>query len=175
MSRGARRDRSTENVSPSALHDGLVLTSLRRHFAVLLDSGEHVQCVLKGRSMTLACGDRVQVARTDGGGVIVAILPRLTLFYRSDAFREKLIAANVTQIVGVVAPDIGVDEELINRWIIAAEAERCRLVLVANKADARFDTLLARLACTPQQLSGRTPFHQTGYRPLLRRAVNALN
>jgi ribosome biogenesis GTPase len=104
--------------------------------------------------MTLACGDRVQVATTDGGGVIVAILPRITLFYRSDAFREKLIAANVTQIVGVVAPDIGVDEELINRWIIAAEAERCRLVLVANKADKPgFDTLLARL----------TPYAALGY------------
>ena len=154
MSRGARRDRSTGKMGSSALRDGLVLASLRRHFAVLLDSGEHVECVLKGRSMTLACGDRVQVATTDGGGVIVAILPRITLFYRSDAFREKLIAANVTQIVGVVAPDIGVDEELINRWIIAAEAERCRLVLVANKADKPgFDALLARL----------TPYAALGY------------
>ena len=148
MSRRARREcpPGVEANSP-ALRDGLVVASFRRHFAVRLDTGEDEACVLKGRSMTLACGDRVRVARTDGGGVIEAILPRTTLFYRSDAFREKLIAANVTQIIGVVAPDIGVDEELINRWIIAAEAERCRLALVANKADKPgFDTLLARLA-----------------------------
>ena len=50
------------------------------------------------------------------------MLPRATLLYRSDAFREKLIAANVTQVVGVVAPDLGVDEEHIHRWTIAAEA-----------------------------------------------------
>ena len=45
-----------------------------------------------------------------------------SLLYRSDAFREKVIAANVTQVVGVVAPDIAIDENLLNRWIIAAEA-----------------------------------------------------
>ena len=67
-------------------------------------------------------------------------------FYRSDAFNEKLIAANVTQVIGVVAPDIAVDEELVNRWIIAAEAQSCRFVLVANKSDQPgFATFLARL------------------------------
>ena len=45
-----------------------------------------------------------------GGGSIEAVLPRATLFYRSDTFKEKLIAANVTQVVGVVAPDLGLDE-----------------------------------------------------------------
>lgn len=134
--------------------EGLVVASHRRHFAVRLDSGEALACVLKGRSMTLACGDRVRVARTEGGGVIEALLPRTALFYRSDANREKLIAANVTQVVGVVAPDIGVDEELVNRWIIAAEAEGCRLVLAANKMDMPdFPALLARLA----------PFAALGY------------
>lgn len=139
---------------PAASVDGLVIASFRRHFAVRTDDGETVACVLKGRHLTLACGDRVRVARTDGGGVVEALLPRGTLFYRSDAFKEKLIAANVTQVVGVVAPDLGVDEELINRWIVAAEAERCRLVLAANKADKPgFGALQRRLA----------PFAALGY------------
>src|SRR5437763_13095002 len=107
MSRGARRAES-ESATPSpALHEGIVVASFRRHFAVVLDSGENIECILKGRSMALACGDRVLVARADRAGVIESILARSTLFYRSDATREKLIAANVTQIVGVVAPDIG--------------------------------------------------------------------
>jgi ribosome biogenesis GTPase len=58
-----------------------------------------------------------------------------------------VLAANVTQVVGVVAPDIAVDENLLNRWIVAAELEGCRFVLVANKADLDgFDALRARLA-----------------------------
>jgi ribosome biogenesis GTPase / thiamine phosphate phosphatase len=126
--------------------EGLVVSGHRRHFIVRQDDGETSQCVLKGRTMTLACGDRVRVARTTGGGVIEEILPRATLFYRSDAFREKLIAANVTQVVGVVAPDLSLDEELINRWIIATEAEGCRFVIAANKSDKPdFGALLDRL------------------------------
>jgi len=59
---------------------------------------------------------------------------------------EKLIAANVTQVIGVVAPDLGVDEELVNRWIIGAEAQGCRFVLAANKSDMPdFAALLARM------------------------------
>jgi len=115
--------------------NGLVVAVHRRHYAVELDSAETIECVLKGRATTLACGDRVEVVREARGGVIVAVAPRRSLLYRSDAFKEKLIAANVTQVLGVVAPDVPVDEHLLNRWIIAAETERCRFVLVVNKCD----------------------------------------
>jgi len=114
---------------------GLVVGAQRRRYAVELDDGATLDCVLKGRAMTPVCGDRVDVALDAAGATIVAIAPRQSLFYRSDAFREKLIAANVTQVAGVVAPDVAADESLLNRWIIAAETEHCRFVLVQNKAD----------------------------------------
>ncbi|MGE5669463.1 MAG: ribosome small subunit-dependent GTPase A [Betaproteobacteria bacterium] len=114
---------------------GLVVAAHRRHYLVDIDAEGPVECVLKGRRMTLACGDRVDVERAAASCAIVDFLPRANLFYRSDAFREKLIAANVTQVLGVVAPDVPVDEHLLNRWIIAAEAAQCRFVLVVNKAD----------------------------------------
>lgn len=119
----------------AALAGGLVVAAHRRHYIVDLDEGRTLACVLKGRSMTLACGDRVHVARESDSGAIVDIEPRRSLLYRSDGFREKLIAANVTQVLGVVAPDVPVDEHLLNRWIIAAETEHCRFVLVINKSD----------------------------------------
>ena len=114
---------------------GLVVGALRRRYAVELDDGATLDCVLKGRAMTPVCGDRVEVASDAAGAAIIAIEPRQSLFYRSDAFREKLIAANVTQVVGVVAPDVAADEHLLNRWIVAAETERCRFVLAQNKVD----------------------------------------
>jgi len=102
--------------------------------------------MLKGRRTQIACGDQVDVARADGGAAITRVRPRTTLVYRSDEFKEKLIAANATQIAGVIAPDIAVDESLVNRWIIAAEAEGCRFVLIANKSDLpSFPALRARL------------------------------
>src|SRR6185312_9297864 len=114
---------------------GLVVATHRRHYVVDLDAGDTLECVLKGRSTTLACGDRVEVVRESSGGVIIAAAPRRSLLYRSDAFKEKLIAANVTQVLGVIAPDVPVDEHLLNRWIVAAETEHCRFVLVLNKSD----------------------------------------
>ncbi len=126
---------------------GLVIASYRRHFEVALDDGERIECVVKGRSLRIAAGDRVHVARVAGGGAIEAVAPRVNLVYRSDAFKEKLLAANVTQIAAVVAPDIGLDEELINRWMVAADAVDARFVVFANKNDLpSFATLRARLA-----------------------------
>jgi ribosome biogenesis GTPase len=144
---------SADRSRDAAIH-GLVIASRRRRYTVRLDDGDDLDCVLKGRNTTLACGDRVVVARVAGGGAIERVEPRTTLFYRSDAFKEKLIAANVTQVIGVVAPDLAVDEELVNRWTIAAEAQGCRFVLAANKQDKPdFSKLVARLE----------PFAQLGY------------
>jgi ribosome biogenesis GTPase len=46
-----------------------------------------------------------------------------------------------------VAPGLALDEELIHRWMIAAEAEHCRFVVAANKRDLpSFEALVERLA-----------------------------
>jgi hypothetical protein len=66
--------------------NGLVVAAHRRHYVVDLDDGSTIECVLKGRAITLACGDRVEVARAHGAGVIVGLAPRTSLLYRSDAF-----------------------------------------------------------------------------------------
>ncbi len=126
---------------------GLVVVAHRRHFRVHLDDGYEVECVQRGRAQQLACGDRVRVSLLAGGGVIDAVLPRTSLLQRSDAYRDKAIAANVTQVIAVVAPDVAVDEYLLNRWIIAAEAQQCAFVLAANKSDLpTFARLRERMA-----------------------------
>ena len=67
---------------------GTIVAAYRRHYAVLLDGGEVMNCVLKGRRATIACGDRVQVARVAGGGAIAAVDPRSNLVYRSEAYKQ---------------------------------------------------------------------------------------
>lgn len=121
-------------MSPTAV--GLVTGAWRRHFAVRLDDGSTISCVLRGRSLGVACGDRVRIAATAGGdGAIEAIEPRGTLLFRSDARRERLLAANVTQVLGIVAPVPPFDDELVQRWVVAAESNGCRFALIANKRD----------------------------------------
>ena len=125
---------------------GLIVAAYRRHYDVVLPDGERIACVQKGRSLRIAVGDQVTLERAREGGVVTGVEPRRNLVYRSDAFKEKLLAANVTQIAAVVAPDIGVDEDLLNRWMIAAETAGCRYVVFANKEDLpSFAPLRARL------------------------------
>jgi len=134
----------------SATLAGLVTGAWRRHFAVRLDDGNTIRCVLRGRSLGVACGDRVQVTLTAAAeGAIEAIEARGTLLFRSDAHRQKLLAANVTQVIGIVAPVPPYDDELVQRWIIAAESNDCRFALIANKRDLpEFAALAPRLdAC----------------------------
>lgn len=132
----------------------LVVTAHRRHFEVIHPDGERESVMTRGRTLRIAVGDEVDVERQRGGTVIVGVQPRRNLLFRSDAFKEKLLAANVTQVGAVVAPDLGVDSELLERWSIAAQTADCRFVIFANKADLDgFDALRARLA----------PFERLGY------------
>jgi ribosome biogenesis GTPase len=139
----------------SASSEGLVVAAFRRKYRVHLDDGFELDCMQKGRAQQIACGDRVVVTVIAGGGVIERVLPRTTLFYRSDAAHEKLIAANVDQVIGVVAPDVAIDEHLLNRWIIAAETQGARFVLVATKSD------LPGFAVLPQRLAKYTDLGYT--------------
>ncbi len=107
-----------------------------RHLLVRTDQDTILQCVSRGRKSNAACGDRAEVRPTGPAqGVIEAISPRTALLYRSDLSHEKLIAANVTQVIIVAAAVPSFSEELINRCLVAAENERLNALIVLNKTD----------------------------------------
>ena len=83
----------------------------------------------------MACGDWVDIAPAGDGGVIERVLERQSLLYRADAVQEKLIAANVTQALVMVATWPGWDEDLLVRCLIAAEHAGVAVKLVLNKID----------------------------------------
>jgi ribosome biogenesis GTPase len=121
--------------SDNARFDGTIVASYGRRYRVAT-AGEELDCVTRGRRSDYACGDRVSVARTAPGlGLIDDLQPRTTLLYRSDAYREKLIAANVTQVVFVAAALPPPHESLLNRCLVAAEHGGIRAKIVLNKAD----------------------------------------
>ena len=82
-------------------------------------------------------------------GVINNHLERHSLLYRSDAWKQKLIAANVTQLVLVVATEPSFSDELLSRCICAAESEDIASLIVLNKTDLHNRLAAAReaLAC----------------------------
>lgn len=128
----------------SLLLPGLIVAAFGRSFEVELADGEIVPCTTRGKRGSLACGDRVAIVCTSAGqGVIEAVDPRSTLFCRANAFRQKLLAANITQVVVVVAPWPVFSAEMLDRCLIAAEHAGARAVIVLNKSD-RLDADAAR-------------------------------
>ena len=118
------------------LRSGLIIAAHGKHFRAELDDGRIISCVTRGKKTGTACGDHVDIALTaTDQGVIERIAERSTQLYRSDLYREKIIAANVDQIIIVVAAVPSFYEELINRCLVAAETSGIRAVLVLNKID----------------------------------------
>ena len=115
---------------------GQVEASFGRSYRIELGDGTLIECATRGKRSDIACGDRVSIQRTgDNSGVIETILPRTTLLYRSDAHKQKLIAANVTQVVIVVAPVPSFYDDLINRCLAACEHAGIAPLIVLNKND----------------------------------------
>lgn len=115
---------------------GVVVAAYGRRYRVELGAGGEIDCVTRGRKSDVACGDRVRVAKTGGGGgVIEAVEPRRTLFYRSDPRRQKLIAANATQVIVVVAARPPWTEDLVDRCLAAAEHAQIAAAIALNKID----------------------------------------
>ena len=114
---------------------GLIVAAHGRHYLAHAD-GKTLQCVTRGKKSDIATGDRVRLKTTSADqAVIEEILPRETLLYRSDQYKSKLLAANVTQLFIVVATEPGFSDDLISRALVAAEAAGIRVHLVLNKTD----------------------------------------
>ena len=116
--------------------DGRVIAAHGRQYLVELADGSRLSCFPRGKKSEIACGDRVDIQRTsDDQGVVEAIQPRTSLLYRSNEIRQKLIAANVDQILIVVATEPGFSDELVTRALLAAESEEIEPLIVLNKCD----------------------------------------
>lgn len=120
-----------------------------RHYEVQLPDGQLITGFPRGKKSPYACGDRVdlEIASADQAQ-ITRHQPRTSLLYRSDAYREKLIAANATQVVLVVATEPSFTDDLLARTLVAAEVEGLRTLIVLNKCDlpAQLEHARGRLA-----------------------------
>lgn len=135
---------------------GQVVAAYGRHYLIEAEGGEYLRCVPRGKQSLVACGDRVEVARTASGeGVIEATAPRATLFLRAAPHRRKLIAANATQVAVICAGEPSLADEVVARVLAAAESQSLRALLVLNKIDLVAPTEAARKRLAP--------FVQAGY------------
>lgn len=115
---------------------GTITAAFGRHYEVTLPEGGVVNGIPRGKKSPYACGDHVTLGPLhDSEAQILAHAPRSSLLYRSDQWKEKLIAANATQVVLVVATEPAFSDALISRCLVASRHQHLRVVLVLNKCD----------------------------------------
>ncbi|PKO84322.1 MAG: ribosome small subunit-dependent GTPase A [Betaproteobacteria bacterium HGW-Betaproteobacteria-11] len=134
------------------MQHGCIVAAFGRHYQVELADGRRTTGFPRGKKSQFAVGDSVTLSET---GQIEAHEPRRSLLYRSDAFRQKLIAANVSQVVLVVATEPSFSDLLLTRALVAAEDQELKALIVLNKID-RAAALVAARACVQ-------PFAALGY------------
>jgi ribosome biogenesis GTPase len=115
---------------------GLVTAHFGTQVEVESASGERVRCHLRANLETLVTGDRVVWCQGDATGVIVAQEPRHTVLSRPDPYGSlKPVAANIDQIVVVIAPLPEPHAFLVDRYLVAAETVNIEPVILLNKTD----------------------------------------
>ena len=112
-----------------------VVAAHGRHAFIETDAGQRVQCHLRGRKTDLVVGDRVRWQPAGDEGVIEAVEPRRNLLFRQDDWRTKSFAANLDQILLLVAGEPVFSESQLTRALIAAESAGIAAHIGLNKID----------------------------------------
>lgn len=131
-----------------ALDTGLVVASHGRHCTVETPEGVRLTCHPRGKKSEVVVGDHVRWQPTGSDeGVIEHLEPRRNLLFRQDEWKTKSFAANLDQLLVLVAANPVFSESQLARALIAAESAGIAAHIVLNKADLpQFAAARERLA-----------------------------
>ena len=113
-------------------------------YTLTLENGRQVEASLRGRLKQesrgggkIVIGDCVEVEETDGTATVEARLPRRTTMVRRGVAgrKAKVLAANLDRVFVVMAIEPTPRAELIDRFLVVAEANAIPPVIVLNKMD----------------------------------------
>ena len=122
-----------------ALDLGLVVAAHGRHVMVETPEGRRLLCHPRGKKSQLVVGDRVRWmplgGASDAEGVIEQVEPRRNLLFRQDEWKTKSFAANIDQLLVLVASEPVFGESQLARALIAAEDAGIPALIGFNKTD----------------------------------------
>lgn len=137
------------------LQPGLIVANYGRHFLVEDEAGQRRICHSRGKKSQGVVGDRVLWLASQDEGTIEKIEPRRNLFYRQDEVRTKSFAANLDQVLILLAAEPEFSSSQLSRALIAAEEQHITPIIALNKRD-----LAAPFARAWDWLA---PYRQMGY------------
>ena len=146
------------NAAAAGTQQGLVVAGFGRHVLVEIPDGKRIICHPRGKKGQALVGDSVAWLPSEDEGTIEKIDTRRNVFYRQDELRTKSFAANLDQILILIAAEPEFSESQLTRALIAAEAAGITPIIALNKSDLTepFGRAWARLA----------PYRAMGYQML---------
>jgi len=128
-----------ERERTATLDLALVVAAHGRHVVVETPEGERLMCHPRGKGRRkdgdIVVGDRVRWQATGDGGVIEHLEARRNLLFRQDEWRTKSFAANLDQLLVLVAGEPVFSESQLTRSLIAAQAAGIPALIGLNKTD----------------------------------------
>lgn len=120
---------------------GLVLVHFGQISLVEDQQGEVYRCATRKNLPRTVCGDRVLwQASSPREGVITQVLERETTLARPDHNnRVRPVAANLDQVVVVIATRPSFEYGMLDRYLVASELMDAAPVIVVNKSDTLDD------------------------------------
>lgn len=118
-----------------AQQTGLITSVLGRHYQLETPAGQRLIAHSRGKKKEAVVGDKVLWSASHDEAVIESITPRHNLFYRQDETRTKAFAANLDQILMVIAAEPEFSERQLSRALIAAAGQSIEIKVILNKAD----------------------------------------
>jgi len=160
----------------TAKRQGLVIARHRRELEIEDEDGETFTALVLGRKLRPLAGDRVLFGlEKDGTTVVHEILSRDSLLERIDSRGQgEGVAANVSLIVVVIAPEPAADWQLVDRYLVAAALMDTDAALVRNKQDLANNELDSR-ADTYREIGYKVVSTSTKTRQGLDTLANVLN
>ncbi len=138
--RASKKDASTEAILGSGElgpeQEGLVTAHFGTQIEVESIDRKRQRCHMRANLNSLVTGDRVVWCAGDPIGVVVARLERESELLRPDPYGSlKPVAANIDQIIIVIAPLPEPHANLVDRYLVAAECVDIPPLILLNKSD----------------------------------------
>jgi ribosome biogenesis GTPase len=125
-------------MTPDARTQAVVTGAFGRRMTIRLDGDRRADARVRGRRLQPVCGDVVtaEPIPNEADWLITAIEPRSNELARPDSRgRKEVLAANISCVIVMAAPEPQPDWFVVDRYLAAAENMESTGIVVLNKAE----------------------------------------
>lgn len=145
---------NTISQNNNTLLSGLVISRYGKYVEIEDSQGQCFICTTRPTLETLVAGDKV-IWQIEGQrqGVIVSLYPRNSLLAKpTQSGLKKPVAANMTQLIVVIAPKPEISWPLLDSYLLIAETLKLHAIIILNKVDLPCDLIKNELTSIYQPL-----------------------